>query len=203
MRIENTIRRYVEKDAMLATVERIIAKGAEVYMRDVKMNRALFVLESGAWIRVRIGDVTREKERECAITYKAMDEHDDEIVESILSVGIFDDDYEAAIDLLEIVGCTLKSVQENERTKILWRYANHAYWIHVDRWPWLEKYRFFAIHPDASAGIGFLHDACEELGVNEYKSYNGGVDGVFKKELGFELREQPFVRFDLPPPRLE
>jgi hypothetical protein len=154
--------------------------------------------QGSSWVRVRIGDMDNDGKSRCRLTYKLVEKMADVKVERIVDLAV--ESYDECVELLSRVGLVPISRQETRRSKYLCLYGDASYTVSVDIWPWLEDLRFVSVEPLDGISPDSLEDFLDFLGLNEYTGYKGGVDGVYKERLGFEVSTIADVRFNIPVP---
>lgn len=191
-------------DSLAALEARISDLNAQALMREGMLYRTIFRdarrrSRDRGWVRVRLGDVDLDNKSRCRLTYKLVENVNESKMEREIDLRV--ESYDECIELLSRIGLEEMSRQETRRTKFLCTYGELAYVINIDTWPWLDKLRFVSIQPIEGVSGEPLADFCAYLGLKQHPDYTGGVDSVYRRELGFAVSSIRDVRFGTPVPK--
>lgn len=102
-------------------------------------------------------------------------------------------DFDKTVELLEQIGCTARSYQENYRE--LWHFADTH--VTIDSWPFIEP--FVEVEAKSEENV---EKASNQLGFDWSLAVISGVNRVYKLKHGphVQIREMPRLTFDMPNP---
>lgn len=144
--------------------------GAKLVKTEFLQKRCVFNLPSGhemqgAWLRVR------DEQDKITMSFKMVNNNSNIADQKEIELKI--SNFEAACELLEIIGCEKKAYQENLRE----RWELDGVEVTIDEWPYLEP--FIEIESDSEMNV---KTAAEKLGFEYNLAYFGSVDGLYSEK---------------------
>lgn len=148
--------------------------GAVLEAPEFLQKRKLFFLPDGrenAWLRVRNGN---EKD---TLTLKIVE---GDSVDDLKEIDLDISNYDEAIEMLEIIGCTNKAYQETKRE--IWKLDLVE--ITIDEWPFLEP--LVGVEGASEEEVG---KACEKLGLDYNKALFCSVAELYTRKYRIRSEE--------------
>lgn len=183
---------YIEsKDSIR---QKLKAAGGTLVKKEYMQKRVVANLPSGheidgGWLRVR------DEDDKITLSLKVVQNNAG--IEDQKEIELEIDSFEAAVQLLEALGCEKKAYQETKREK--WELDGVE--VVIDEWPFLEPY--IEVEGESEEEVKAVS---EKLGFNYSDAYFGSVDGLYADKYGISEdrinNQTPKIVFDMENPFL-
>lgn len=180
----------IDKDAVRKKLDSI---GAHLVRSEFLQKRVVFNLpegheKAGAWLRVR------DEGNRITMSFKIVD---GDTISDQKEAQLVIDNFEAAVQFLELIGCKQKSFQESRRE--IWELDGVE--IMIDEWPFLEP--FVEVEGSSEQEV---RKVAERLGLDYSKALFDSVDGQYQIKYGISKerinQHTPLIAFDMENPFL-
>lgn len=170
--------------------------GAVLAKPEFLMKRWTFNLPKGFARKDRFLRVRDEGDKK-TLSFKIVNEGGAKAMDEQKEICLKVDDFNKAVEFLEVIGCQKKAFQENKRE--IWRMGRTE--IMIDEWPFLEP--FIEIEGRSERAV---KDVAEKLGFDYSKAMFCAVGYIYAKKYGidenFINNHMPKITFEMKNPFL-